>query len=950
MKTMKSYLKRCLPWRVSTDNENISGELEYEEIPLVMWDGDDCKPLTVAEYLEPQLHPDKAYRSIVKSARSFTDLLAPRVDLKNGLIGLADLTSTGRMFDVVSSSTEARSADDIKALHKKVTEAIAKSISELPSGPWIMQWFVQDENESMFRELRDQFGQYTQKSIRESDYSTHWIKTIGEHIKAMTDDGGLFRDAGIVGERWRGRNRRIRLCIWRILPASNSSDDETIDQVCEQLESALVQAEIKLIPRGAKDVYEWLTHWFVPKPMSHTNFKTTSELLEAFPWNPDDLERSKVLFSGSANSDISRASLHGTSPWTWKKPGIWWFCGCPSRFITLDELTSEPEIGHLTGEREFGDSVGTLWDRMPDHSIWSMSIVFSPQDQVEKKIRRVRINSVGDDPAASERRNLANTALLEITRSNPVYRVFSGVYLFGKDLNDLNRRTERVMSLLSANRLRPIPPRYDPIALDSYIRALPFGFDIVQDEKPYARRARLWFASHIASMLPVFGRSTGTGFPGCMLFNRGAEPLMFDPLNPADREKNAHSLILGPTGSGKTALLIYLLLHLTAVHRPRIVLLSALPTFGLFAAHCQRLGLSVHHVRVDGKSKVSLPPFKYAQTLLDEGNTKNAQMATFHRDPLGEMEIQARLMITGGQENEENHLRRDDLDLIRVALKESAKKSQSENRTQTMTSDLVNVLLEAANCGKIDNRVLSKHQKRRAARMASAINVFCTGLNGELFDREGEYWPRSDITVVELDLLARRGYEDRLAVALTGLFSMINNEIEANQYQERQTIVVIDEAHILLQNPLISPYINRISAMWRTLGAWLWIATQNIRQFPDNAKELLNQPEWWFCLSLDKDEIDQIGRFKSLTSQQKELLQSARKSPGLYTEGTIISARLLSLFRNTPPALALALSQTEKSEKAERQRIMDTEGISELDAAYLIANSIRTQRSDNPIQ
>ena len=945
---MKSHLKRWLPWRGSTDNENFSEESEYHEIPLVTWDGEDCKPLTVAEYLEPQLHPDKAYRSIVKSARSFTDLLAPRVDLKNGLIGLADLTSTGRIFDVVSSSTEARSVDDITALHKKVTEAIAKSISELSSGPWIMQWFVQDENESMFRELNDQINQYTQKSIRDSDYSTHWIKTMGEHIKAMTDDSGLFRDAGIVAERWRGRNRRIRLCIWRNLPPSRSPNDETIDQVCEQFESALAQAEIKLIPRGARDIYEWLTHWFVPKPMSHTNFKTTSELLDAFPWNPDDLERSKVLFSGSANSDISRTCLHGTSPWTWKKPGIWWFCGYPSRFITLDELTAEPEIGHLTGEREFGDSVGTLWDRMPDNSIWSMSIVFSPQDQVERKIRRVRINSVGDDPAASERRNLANTALLEITRSNPVYRVFSGVYLFAKDLNELNKRTERVLSLLSANRLRPVPPRYDPIALDSYIRALPFGFDIGQDEKPYARRARLWFASHIASMLPVFGRSTGTGYPGCILFNRGAEPLMFDPLNPADREKNAHSLILGPTGSGKTALLIYLLLHLTAVHRPRIVLLSALPTFGLFAAHCQRLGLSVHHVRIDGKNKVSLPPFKYAQTLLNDGNMKSDEFNSYHRDPLGEMEIQARLMITGGQENEENRLRRDDLDLIRVALKESAKKSLSDNRTQTMTSDLVNVLLQAANCGKIDGRVLSKHQKRRAARMASAINVFCTGLNGELFDREGEYWPNSDITVVELDLLARRGYEDRLAVALTGLFSMINNEIEANQYRERQTIVVIDEAHILLQNPLISPYINRISAMWRTLGAWLWIATQNIRQFPDNAKELLNQPEWWFCLSLDKDEIDQIGRFKSLTSQQKELLQSARKSPGLYTEGTIISARLLSLFRNTPPALALALSQTEKSEKAERQRIMDRDGISELDAAYLIANSIRTKRKDRP--
>lgn len=950
MNTLKAYLKNWLIRKKDSNNGDFAKQREYDELPLVTWDGDGCKPLTVTEYLEPQLHPDKTFRSIVTSARSFTDLLAPRIDLRNGLIGLADLTSTGRIFEVVGNSTEARSVEDIKTLHNKVTDAVAKSISELPTGPWIMQWFIQDENQNMFRSLANQISLYARETVQQSDYSIHWVKTMEEHFKAMTNQEGLFTDAGIAGKRWQGRNRRIRLCIWRILPASHGADDETIDQVCEQFESALAQAEIKLIPRGAGDIYEWFTNWFVPTPMSHTGFDQTYEMLDAYPWNPNDLQKSMAIFSGSANSDISRAALHGTSPWTWKKPGIWWFCGYPSRFITVDEITAEPEIGHMTGEREFGDSLGTLWDRMPDNSIWSMSIVFSPQDEVEKIIRRVRKNSVGDDPAASERRNLANTALMEITRSNPVYRVFCGVYLFAKDMNELNKRTERVLGLLSANRLRPIPPRYDPIALDSYIRALPFGFDIEQDAKPYMRRARLWFASHIASMLPVFGRSTGTGYPGCILFNRGAEPLMFDPLNPADREKNAHSLILGPTGSGKTALLIYLLLHLTAVHRPRIVLLSALPTFGLFASHCQRLGLSIHHVKIDGNNRVSLPPFKYAQSLLDEADAKTAGAAAYHRDPLGEMEIQARLMVTGGQENEENRLRRDDLDLIRIALKESAKKSRSENRKQTMTSDLVDVLFEASNCGKIDDRQLSKHQKRRAARMASAINVFCTGLNGELFDREGEYWPSSDITVVELDLLARRGYEDRLAVALTGLFSMINNEIEANQYQERQTIVVIDEAHMLLQNPLISPYINRISAMWRTFGAWLWIATQNIRQFPDNAKELLNQPEWWFCLSLDKDEIDQIGRFKSLTRQQKDLLKSARKSPGLYTEGTIISPRLLSLFRNTPPALALALSQTEKSEKAQRQRIMDRDNISELDAAYLIADSIRTRRTDRQAQ
>ena len=29
-------------------------------------------------------------------------------------------------------------------------------------------------------------------------------------------------------------------------------------------------------------------------------------------------------------------------------------------------------------------------------------------------------------------------------------------------------------------------------------------------------------------------------------------------------------------------------------------------------------------------------------------------------------------------------------------------------------------------------------------------------------------------------------------------------------------------------NPLLSPYVVKITKMWRKLGAWFWLATQNI--------------------------------------------------------------------------------------------------------------------------
>jgi hypothetical protein len=58
-----------------------------------------------------------------------------------------------------------------------------------------------------------------------------------------------------------------------------------------------------------------------------------------------------------------------------------------------------------------------------------------------------------------------------------------------------------------------------------------------------------------------------------------------------------------------------------------------------------------------------------------------------------------------------------------------------------------------------------------------------------------------------------------------------------------------------------------------------------------------------------------------------------------------MSKKLLSLFRNVPPALALAVAQTEQSEKQNRHQIMEEMGLKEeLDAAIEIAKQIESRR------
>ena len=105
---------------------------------------------------------------------------------------------------------------------------------------------------------------------------------------------------------------------------------------------------------------------------------------------------------------------------------------------------------------------------------------------------------------------------------------------------------------MPANGLHPIRERDELLPLDAYIRQLPMNYEPRRDK--LSRKNRLVFSSGLANLLPFYGRSRGTGYPEFTFFNRGGEPLIFDPLNKMDRAKNAFGLVLGPPGSGKSTL------------------------------------------------------------------------------------------------------------------------------------------------------------------------------------------------------------------------------------------------------------------------------------------------------------------------------------------------------------------------------------------------------------
>jgi conjugative transfer ATPase len=880
---------------------------------------------------------------------SFTDLL-PWIEYlpECKAFLLEDGVSLGALFEVQPVGCEARTPAFMTQLRDAIQTAINEAIPERDDAPWILQIYVQDEPKlTQFDTL---LASYPSWKVRASEYSQHYQSVMTKHLQAISRPGGLFDDTTVTGSRWQGQQRRIRAVIYRRLKNNGKTPaaievEEALNDVATKWITSLAAAGITAQRANGQAFYQWLLSWFNPNPpLAEGN---PDALLQLAPYPGDDnlpfgYDFAEQLALSMPRSDQATAS--------------WIFDNVPHTVVSIQSLRRAPDIGHFTAERQAGDQVFSLFDHLPEHTIMAITLTLRPQDATRNHIAQIKRASVGDSAEASITREDAEQVEREMAQGNKLYPVSMTFYVRGENQKTLRNNLNRLHALLLPNGLQPITQEADLLSLDSYIRNLPMAYDADLDKS--RRRSRLIFSRHIANLLPFYGRSRGTGHPGLVFYNRGAEPLVFDPLHSDDRKKNAHMLILGPTGAGKSALLVYLLQQMMARHRPRIFIIEAGASFSLLGQHFAHHGLSVNQITLNPNVDVSLPPFAAALRLLDRGHAFNpldVDESTLEailgdddeieeegggRDILGEMEIAARIMITGGEDREDARLTRADRLLIRNAIFLAARTVKETDRNQVITQDVVNAFQTIAT-----NTELPEHRRNRALEMGDGMALFCSGLAGHFFNRPGQSWPEADVTILEMGMLAREGYEDQLTVAYLSMMGHINDLVERHQHDDRPTLVVTDEGHIITTNPLLARYVVKITKMWRKLGAWFWIATQNLEDFPDASRKMLNMMEWWLCLVMPKEEVEQIARFKDLNDEQRNLLLSARKEPGKYVEGVVLADKVEALFRNVPPALSLALAMTEKHEKAERAAIMRQKNCSELEAVYEIARRIEESRS-----
>jgi len=857
---------------------------------------------------------------------------------------LEDSYSAAAMFEITGVSTEARSSKFLEEVQANIQTCINHTIPA-HDNPFVLQCFVSDEDS--LSALSQSLNTYAESHCRQTPehrlLASNFVGRMQRHFKRMTQSTGLFEDSTVTGGSWRGKVRRVRVFLYR---RRELNDNEHIDpvaeinQVAERFVTQMAATGIGIRRCDDNDLYAWLLRWFNPKAeVAKGDLDKLTELM-SLPERKDRVfshDLSDLLFLSQPSSDGGH--------------GVWYFDDMPHRAITVDALRRKPLPGHFTGERQVGDNLYALFDKLPEGSILSLCLTLQPQDLVENHVVQVLNSAKGETAEAMAAEQDAKEALKWMSHGDYLLPTVITLFTRGDSLADLQKKTNEVNALLLANGLHPIREKDELLPLDTYIRQLPMNYEPKREK--VNKKSRLVFSSDLARLLPFYGRSRGTGHPGLVFFNRGGEPLTFDPLNKLDRAKNAFGLVLGPPGSGKSALMVYILLQVAAIYGARIYIIEKGGSFKLLGDYCRYFGLSVNQVTLHPKEDVSLPPFSDAYEMLKR---ERAQQASFdeeasldasdnsdddeERDLLGEMELKARIMITGGDSKEEAVMTRADRLTIRRAIILAAEEKQAAgSREIVLTEDVVDALNKLA----VEESSTPK-RRERAKDMADAMALYCSGTAGHFFNRVGKAWPEADVTIMEMGLLANEGYEDQLALGFMGLMNQINGVVEREQYDHRPTFVLGDEAHLITTNPLLAIFLVKIVKMWRKLGAWLWLATQNLEDFPDAAKKLLSMFEWWVAMVCPKEEIEQISRFKDLTEEQKGMLRAARKEPGNYTEGVVLSDNLQCLFRNVPPPLALALAMTEKHEKQQRAEIMRSQHCSELEAVFAIAENMESRQ------
>lgn len=881
---------------------------------------------------------------------------------------LSDGKSIGAVYELSAIPTEGETEEFLKDLRLQFSELFSNVFPRYDdvNCPWIVSFYVSDDVG-----LDDAFETmqlYVDDRARHRPYSQLYLRWWQRHCETLSTKNGLFVDP-MTGLPAKGCTRRLRLVFYRNITkkATYTGADniyEELDNVCIALESYLKTARIRFIRYSETEFHRWMSKWLSPKP---PGYETTSQFLQDNPLPGNEHK--------TPGFDLTQ-SVFNSTPESDTEQGTWCFDGILHKFIPILGFKRLPEDGVLTAERKEGKGNNApyiaAFDKFPEGAIFMMTVVLQNEAQIMKRVDRIEQRakkSVTTDAAVAVAE--ADVIKLMINEKNYLFPTAMGLYIRADDATKLRLSVAQCFQLLSSLGFNPLKANKDLVGIDSYLRFLPFNYNYEFDRKSLFR-SRLCSLKQIASTFPAYGRTQGTGHPGYSAFNRQMEMVMFDIIN--DRENNAHVLTFGTTGSGKSAFNISMLMQMMAMKFPRMVFVDAGASLRQMVNLWQALGIKTNIIDIQMIARppeYSLNPFantqgmmkqlekmeQLKQSLLDyekeleekvQALTKVAsntelQAEFSERDFLVDFVAAAILMITGADSKELDALTRQDRYFILEGIKRAAKNALNSGYKEMIPSDLAEAFSE------LSQACDSPEIARRYAMLEHGLRTFVEApLNAMYFNRRGKALPDADVTWLELGVFKDDREENEAPRALVFITTMNNTMTLAEKYKSegRPTIFFGDECHIVTKKPITAASVVQCAKMSRKVNLWIWLATQNVKDFPDDAKKIVSMMEYLFVLYCDVKEREEILRFRELTPGQQRMIGSLKKAKGKYMENVMVCNLGSYLFRNIPPREVLALAGTDSEENHLRSQLAKEFECNEVEASLLMAQKYRGEDYD----
>jgi hypothetical protein len=378
---------------------------------------------------------------------------------------LDDGVSVGAVFELADVPSEGRSEDYLNQLQQGLQGVFQDVFPAYfdDESPWIVQFFVQDELslEKFYTEVEN----YVKPAAKQTKYTQNYLNILKQHTEFLTQSQGIFTDTKVSGTVFRGRVRKVRAVVYRLLTGKakrrrGRSAIQDLNTVAQTFVSKFESCGVKVKRYGGKEFYDWMVRWF--NPASKQGDGNTDTLLKRCPYPNDDempfgYDFSERLFFSVPKSDHEK--------------GVWYFDGKPHKYAPILGLNTLPQIGHLTRERSFGNYAYGLFDRFPEDSVFQMTVVIQSQEAVKNHLFRIEHSTKRATSTEAEMaREDCALAKRSIESGNYFFPVTMGVYLRGDNIDDLYDKETDIETILSSNGFWCLSSDQELTPVDSYLR------------------------------------------------------------------------------------------------------------------------------------------------------------------------------------------------------------------------------------------------------------------------------------------------------------------------------------------------------------------------------------------------------------------------------------------------------------------------------------------------